>query len=98
VDRRALDVAQLEMAGDEVRVEVRQEHVADPAAERVRGVDVLVDVALRIDHGRLAALLIGDQVGGMGEAAEVELLEDHQLPFGWGTIRMYGRGDSHPSG
>jgi hypothetical protein len=43
-------------------VEVRQEHVADPAAERVRGVDVVVDVALRIDHGRLAALLIGDQV------------------------------------
>ena len=57
-----------------------------------------VDVALGIDHGRLAALLIGDQVGGMGEAAEVELLEDHQSPFGWGTIRMYGRGDSHPSG
>src|SRR5438309_687089 len=70
-------VAQLEVAGDEVRVKVREEHMADPAPEPVSVLEVLRDVALRVDHGRLAALLVGDQVRGMGEAPEVVLLEDH---------------------
>ena len=47
---------------------------------------VLVDVALRIDHGRLAALLVRDQVGGVGEAAEVVLLEDHTVQADAGAI------------
>ena len=49
-------VAQLQVAGDEVGVEVRQEHVADPAAEPVGVVQVLLDVALGVDDGRVATL------------------------------------------
>ena len=37
------------MAGDEVGVEVGEDDVLDPAAEPVRVLDVLVDVALRVD-------------------------------------------------
>ena len=58
------------MAGDEVGVEVRQEHVPDPAAEPAGVLDVLLDVALRVDDGGDAARLVGDQVGGVREAAE----------------------------
>ena len=78
VDRRARAVAQLEVAGEEVGVEVRQDDVLDPAAEPLGVREVLVDVALRVDHGGDAAALVGDEVGGMSEAAEVVLLQDHE--------------------
>jgi len=77
VDRGPGAVAELEVAGHEVRMEVRQEHVADPASEPLGIVEILLDVPLRIDDGRLATLLVGDQIRGVGEAAEVVLLEDH---------------------
>ena len=50
------------MAGHEVGVEMREEYVADPATEPVGVAQVQIDVALRIYHGRLATLLICDQV------------------------------------
>ncbi len=68
------------MTGDEVRVEVGQEHVGDPAAKGVRILDVLLDVALWIDDNRSAARLVGDQIARVREAAEVVLLEDHCHP------------------
>ena len=49
IDRGADAIAQLEMAGDEVGVEVRQEDVRDAQAVLVGEREVLVDVALRID-------------------------------------------------
>ena len=85
MDCRVLEVAQLEVTGYEVGVEVGEEDVRDPAAELVGVVDVLPDVALGIDHHRLAAPLIRDQVARMGEAPEVVLLEDHS---GWETKRI----------
>ena len=39
------------MARHEVGVEVGEEHVLDPAAEPRGVVEVLLDVALRVDHG-----------------------------------------------
>ena len=81
------------MPGDEVRVHVGQKDVFDRAGELLGVGDVLLDVALGIDHGRAASYLIGDQVGGVRETAEVVLLEDHRwAPSGCGTIRMYGFG------
>ncbi len=76
MDLGAGAIAKLEMAGDEIGVKVRKEHVADPAAEPVGVLEILVDVALGVDDSRLANLRIGDQVGGVGEAAEVVLLQD----------------------
>jgi len=62
VDPRALPVAQLQVARHEIGVEVREEDVADAAPERPSRLEIAVDVALRIDDRRLAALLIGDQI------------------------------------
>jgi hypothetical protein len=79
VDGGACAVAQLEMAGDEVRVEVREEDVRN--AEAVPGGEfkVLADVALRIDDGSRARLLVPDQVRCVCKAIEIELLENHRV-------------------
>jgi len=77
MDRGPLAIPQLEMARDEVRVEVGQKDVADPAADPPRGLDIVVDVTLRVDDRRHAAALVGDEIGRVGQAAEVMLFEDH---------------------
>jgi hypothetical protein len=52
----------------------------DPAAEPVRILHVNIDVALRIHHRSDPAVLVSDEIGGVGEAAKVVLLEDHRQP------------------
>jgi hypothetical protein len=37
----------------------------------------LIDVALRVDDRRNTTLLVGNDVGGVREAVQVELLEKH---------------------
>ena len=56
IDRRAHAIAQLQMPGDEIGVEMRQEYVLD--LERVLGGkrDVLVGVPLRVNDGCRACL------------------------------------------
>jgi hypothetical protein len=75
MDLGAGAIAKLQMAGDEIGVEVREEHVADPATPPLGVLEILIDVPLRVHDGRLAAVLIGDQVGSVGEAAEVVLVQ-----------------------
>ena len=82
VDRRAETVAKLEMAGDEVRVEVRQEDVLDLEAVLAGEREIPIDVALRIDDGRHTRLLVTDEVRRVGETAEVELLKNHKVRRG----------------
>src|SRR5207237_626741 len=80
VDARAFAVAQLEMSGEEIGVEVSQKDVANPAPQPVGVLDIVVDVALRIDRRPQGGGIVGDQVGSMGQAAEVVLLKDPRLP------------------
>jgi hypothetical protein len=61
------------MPGEEVRMEVSEKHVPDPAAQPVGVLDVLIDIALRINHRRDPPALVGHEVGGVGQAAEVVL-------------------------
>ena len=56
MDDRAATIAQFQMAGDEVGVEMGQEHVSDPAPQAGSVVGILLDVALRVDHRGLAAV------------------------------------------
>jgi len=51
-------------------MEVRLDHVLDGDAEPLRGLNVLIDIALRVDDHRLAALR--DQIGSVREAGQVE--------------------------
>jgi hypothetical protein len=47
---------------DEVRVQMREDHVRDPKAVLLSEGQVLIDVALRIDDGRRARLLVADEI------------------------------------
>ena len=65
------------MAGDEVGVEVGEEDVADGESVMGGGVEVLLDVALGVDDDGGGGGLVGDEVGGVRQAAEVVLMEEH---------------------
>jgi hypothetical protein len=67
---------QLAVSAHEVGVKVGLDHPADAEPSPVRFRDVLVDVTPRVHHRGLA--LGADQVGGVGQAAQVELLELHR--------------------
>ena len=51
INRRADTIAQLEVAGNEVRVQVREQHVLDSQTMLGRIREILLHVALRIDNG-----------------------------------------------
>src|SRR3984957_14946183 len=70
-------VTQLQVPGDEVRMEVGQKDVADREAELLSVYQVLLDIPLWVDHDPRSARLVPQQVGGMGQASEVVLFQDH---------------------
>src|SRR5690349_7564717 len=67
-------ITEFEMACDEIGVEVRQEDVLDVKFVLGGEREVLIDVSLGVDDGGLAGCFVADEVRGVGEAAEVELL------------------------
>ena len=77
MDGRAATVAQFQMAGDEVGVEVGEEDVADLQAEFLGVGQVLLDIALRVDDDGGRTGLVSEQIGGVGQAAQVILFQNH---------------------
>ncbi len=72
----------------------RQKYVLDRKRMLGGKRGVLVRVALRIDDSPSARLLVSNNLGGVRQTRQIELLEDHfPLAFfadswvGWGTIR-----------
>jgi hypothetical protein len=65
------------MSSDEIGVEMRQEYVLDLKSVLGGKRDVLVRVALRINDGCRAGLLVSNNVRGVRQARQIELLEDH---------------------
>ncbi len=105
INRCAHAVAQLQMSGHKVGMQVSQNHVLDLQPVLGRKLEIPFDVALRIDDGGCARFLVANKIRGMRQAIQIELLEDHACTalafdryFGWGTIRRYGRGAFHPPG
>ena len=75
-------LGQFEVAGKEVGVEVGLEHQLDGEALGLGVTEVLVDVAAGVDDHGPPSALVTDQVGGLGQAVEVVLGEDHRrLPL-----------------
>ena len=73
---------QLAVAGDEVGMQMGFDDVLDLEVVLAGGVEVDFDVALGIDDGGDA---FGTQhVGGVGQAAEVELLDGNDFPAWFG--------------
>ena len=71
-------VSKLQMAGDEVCVEVGEEHVPNLQAVAPRFLQIRLDVPLRIDHGCRARLLVANEIRRVREAIQIELFEDHR--------------------
>ena len=68
---------ELEVAAEEVRMQVRLDDVGDPQAEVLGIGHVLGDVPTRIDDDGRAAGLVAHEVRGVGQALEVVLVDDH---------------------
>jgi hypothetical protein len=77
MDRGAAAIAELEVAGNEVGVEVREEYVTDLQAELFSVVEILLDVALGVDDDGGVAGFVAEEIGGVGETAQVVLFQDH---------------------
>jgi len=76
-DRRPGAIAQFEVSGEEIGVQVRQDHVGDAEVVFPGEGQVLLDVPLRIDHYRQAGVVVGNEVGGVRQTVEIKLLENH---------------------
>ena len=68
---------QLEMAREEVRVEVGLDDLLYGQTGLVGVGEVRVDVALRVDHDGAAGALVADEVRRMRQAPEEVLAEEH---------------------
>lgn len=73
-------IAEFEMTGDEISVEMGEEDMFDLKAVFFSEGEVAIDVALGIDDGGDACGIVGDEVRGVSEAVEIELVEDHGGP------------------
>ena len=81
MDGCAATVAQFQMAGDKVGVEMGEKDVADLEAKFLGVGQVLLNIALGVDDDRGRTGLVAQQVGGVGEAAQIVLFQDH-----WGLL------------
>ena len=70
-DRGAGVRGELEMAGEEVGMEVSFQHVSDGEAMRLGVGEVLRNIALGVDHHGPASGGVTDEVAGVREAPEV---------------------------
>src|SRR5271168_4478470 len=82
MDDRAATVSQLQMAGDEVGVEVGQEDMPDLKAELLSVGQVLLNVALRIDDDTSRTGLVSKQIRRVGQASQVVLFQNHAFSIG----------------
>jgi hypothetical protein len=65
------------MAGQKIRMKVRQEDVFDAEAVLRGEGQVAVHVALGVDDRGDSGGFVANQIGGVGQAIQVELLQDH---------------------
>jgi hypothetical protein len=89
------------MPGDKIGVEMSQEYALDRERVLSSKGNVLIGVPLRVNDCCGACLLVSNQVRSVGQARQIELLEEHFAPpsladryFVRGTIRRYGPGVS----
>src|SRR5690349_16892415 len=94
VDCGANAVAEFQMPGDTVGMQMGQKHMLDLQMVFRRALEISFDVALRVNNSGRPCLLVCDEIRSMRQARQIELLEDHAAPpsltesyFGCGTIR-----------
>ena len=87
-------IAQFQMSSNEIGMKMGQEHMLDRKRVLCGEGQVLVNIPLRIYDGGRACLFVPNDVGGVSQARQIELLEDHRRNslvaknyFGCGTMR-----------
>jgi hypothetical protein len=58
-------------------MEVRQKDVADAEVVLGRERQILVDITLRVDDDGNAGVFVGNNIGRVREAVQIELFQDH---------------------
>ena len=81
MDDRARAVAQFQVTGHEVGMEVSKEDVADLEAKTLGLSQILLYVALGIDDNGRRARFVAEQIGRVGQAAQVILLQNHMAVY-----------------
>ncbi len=79
----------LARAGEVVGVDVRLGHGNDREAGSLGGVEVGVDVAVRVDDDRLVRVGVAEEVARLGERVVVEAFEDHECMRAPGGLPVY---------
>ena len=95
IDGGADAVAQFEMTGDEIGMEMREDDMLDLQMMLGGESNVLIDVALGIDNSGDGGLRIADEVGSVREARKIKLFENHAAPL---CRTLYQRADAASSG
>lgn len=72
-------IAEFEMAGDKIGVEMGEYDVLDLEIVLGGELKIAANVALRIDDGGGVSLVVADDVGSVSETGKVELLKDHAV-------------------
>jgi len=67
------------MPSNKICMKMREKNVADVEAKFICIGQVLLNVALRIDDDGSRTILVSEQVRGVGQAAEIVLLQYHSL-------------------
>src|SRR5258708_2985116 len=79
INCRSRELGELVMPRNEIGVQVRFDDVTDRETVLARRVEIDIDIALRIDHGRHA--LRANQIGSMRQTAKIELFKYHPTPW-----------------
>jgi hypothetical protein len=78
------------MSGKEVGVEMSVDDALDGQSMSGRVLEVVVDVASRVNQDGTTGVLIADDVGSLGKAVEVVLGEVHLASFGRDGLAVAG--------
>jgi hypothetical protein len=77
IDLRPRASRKLSVSGDKISMQMSFENVSDFDALGIRGLEVKINVPLRIDYHRLAPG--SQQIGSVRETAQIKLFEVHSL-------------------
>jgi hypothetical protein len=86
VNGRAATVAQFQMACDKVGVEVGEKDVADLEVQFLSVGQVLLNIALGIGDDRSRTGLVSQQIGRVGQAAQIVLFQNHSDFYSLGSF------------
>ncbi len=72
-------VSKFDVTGEKIGVKMGEKDVVNVELMLISVTEILIDIALRINHDRSATRLVGDEVGRMRKTAKVVLFQPHGI-------------------